>query len=73
MNQNIKGKNEIIKIQKIAKTRMAVHTHTHTLYCHLENKFALLYTFLKINRKYKDRTILESSMGLSFCVLTKNI
>ena len=26
------------KIKKNAKTRMAVHTHTHTLYCHLENK-----------------------------------
>ena len=33
-----KKENRIKKLEKIAETRMAVHTHTHTLYCHLENK-----------------------------------
>ena len=29
---NVKEENEIKKLEKIAETRMAVHTHTHTHY-----------------------------------------
>ena len=57
---------KIKKIKKNAKTRMAVHTHTHTLYCHLENKKARVYKFVKYNKRIRDRTIQKYSIGLSF-------
>ena len=62
------------KIKKNAKTRMAAHTHTHThtLYCHLENKKTRVCKFVKYNKRIRDRTIQEYSIGLSFCVFIKN-
>ena len=67
----IKEKNSN-KIKKSLETRMAVHTHTHTLYCHLENKKTRVYKFVKYNKRIRDRTIQKYSIGLSFCVLYKH-
>ena len=68
----LEEENKMEKLEKIAKTRMAVHTHTHTLYCHLENKNTELqnlkynwklcncnFKIIKLNIKNKDRTILK--------------
>ena len=33
--------------------------HTHTLYCHLENKKTSICRYFKLNNKIKDRTILK--------------
>ena len=63
----IKEKNRIKKLEKIAETRMAVHTHTHTPYCHLENKKTRICKFVKYNKRIRDRTIQKYSIGLSFC------
>ena len=65
----IKEKNSN-KIKKSLETRMAVHTHT--LYCHLENKKTRVYKFVKYNKRIRDRTIQKYSIGLSFCVLYKH-
>ena len=71
-NIRTKKENRIKETEKIAETRMAVHTHTHTLYCHLENKNTELQNekynwkicncilkIKKLNIKNKDRTILK--------------
>ena len=82
----IKDENKIEKTMKSAETRMAVYIYIYIyiVYCHLENKKALVSKFVKFNNKIKDRTILKvcfkknildivknpyfSSIGLSFCV-----
>lgn len=68
----LKEKSRIKKLEKIAETRMAVHTHTHThtLYCHLENKKEKLN-----NIKIMDRTMLNKKIGigLSFCVFCEKL
>ena len=62
MIRNKNGK-ENKKINKIAESLAAVHTHTHTLYCLLvKNK----NVNNAVNINYKDRTMLFlNSMGLS--------
>ena len=70
--KNLKEKNVVKKILKKAESLAAVHTHT--LYCHLENKKDFNLKFKKMNNKNKDRTILKldrNSIGLSFCALCK--
>ena len=73
MVETIKLKEEKMKkIKENAETRMAVHTHTHTPYCHLENKKTRVCKFVKYNKRIRDRTIQKYSIGLSFCVFIKN-
>ena len=48
--------------------RLYTHTHTHTVYCLLENKIDVK----KVEYKKKDRTMLKiENIGLSLCVFTK--
>ena len=70
-NLKLREKNNNKKIKKNPETRIAVHTHTHTLCCHLENKKTSVYRFVKFNKKIRDRTIQKYSIGLSFCVFIK--
>ena len=59
------------KMKKNAETRMAVHTHTHTILSFRKEKNKVC-RFVKFNNKIRDRTIQEYSIGLSFCVLYKH-
>ena len=63
---NLKGKNEIEKTRKIAETRMAVYIYIYIyiVYCHLENKKAIEYRTVKLNRRIRDRTILKLGIKL---------
>ena len=65
-NISVKEKMNNIKFNKNAENLAAVHTHTHTVYCLLENKINV-----KIGEYInKDRTmIFFYIMGLSLCVL----
>ena len=71
-NVKLRGKNRIEKLEKIAETRMAVYIYIYIVYCHLENKKAIVCSFVNLNIKNKDRTILKFiSIGLSFCCYYK--
>ena len=68
----LKEKNKIKKLEKIAETRMAVYIYIYIVYCYLENKKAIVCSFINFNKKIKDRTILKFiSIGLSFCCYYK--
>ena len=68
----LKEKNKIKKLEKNAETRMAVYIYIYIVYCHLENKKAIVCSFINFNKKIKDRTILKFiSIGLSFCCYYK--
>ena len=58
------------KIIKKLETLAAVHTHTHTGDCHLENKINLK----TVGNIEKGRTMLSfSNIGLPLCVFTKQM
>ena len=65
-NLKLKEENKIKKIMKIAKNRMAVYIYIYIyiVYCHLENKKTLIYRFLKLNNRIRDRTILKTGINV---------
>ena len=67
-NMNLKEKNN--KIMKRPETLAAVHTHTHTGDCHLENKIKVK----KVDNKNKGRTMLSyNNIGLPLCAFAKQM
>ncbi len=57
------------KIKENAETRMAVHTHTHTIYCHLGNKKRKLNS-----SKNKGRTMpVKQAIALPLCAFTEKV
>ena len=54
-----KKQNKIKKLEKNAENRMAVYIYIYIVYCHLENKKAIEYRTVKLNRRIRDRTILK--------------
>ena len=70
-NVKLRGKN-----RKIRKNRRnphgCIYIYIYIVYCHLENKKAIVCSFVNFNIKNKDRTILKFiSIGLSFCYYYK--
>ena len=63
-NLKLKEENKMKKIMKIAENRMAVYIYIYIVYCHLENKKTLIYRFLKLNNRIRDRTILKIGMNV---------
>ena len=55
----LKEENKIKKLERNAKTRMAVYIYIYIVYCHLENKRTLNSRFVKFNNRIRDRTILK--------------
>ena len=51
------------KIVRIAETLVAVYIYIYIVYCHLENKKTLIYRFLKLNNRIRDRTILKMDIN----------
>ena len=66
----LKEKSDKRKIAKNAETLAAVHTHTHTGDCHLENKIEVK----NVDNKNKGRTMLSySNIGLPLCAFAKQM
>ena len=63
-NVRLKKENKIKKSEKNAETRMAVYIYIYIVYCHLENKKAIEYRTVKLNRRIRDRTILKLGIKL---------
>ena len=76
-NTRSKKENGIKKLEKIAKTRMAVYIYIYIyiVYCHLENKKAKICKFANLDKEIKDRIMLifKESISLSLCVLYEEI